>query len=153
MKEGYLCELPTRFIVRKARQRDTSRIQTLLVEWLGREPPKNRSESIGRATRSGQILVAERSGKVAGFIHFVVHEDIVDGAPNAFITAFYVSKRFRRRGAGSSLLRRAIEDSKSKGVVSMETSTTHREAMKFYKQHGFRQAMGDIGEVFLELDL
>ncbi len=141
-----------RFTVRKARPRDASQIRTLLTEWrVG--SPKGRGDSIERAARSGQIIVAERTGRILGFIHYVIHADIIDDAPNAFITAFYVSKRFREKGVGSALLRRAIEDSKSKGVVGVETSTLHREAMKFYERRGFRQVIGDIGEVFLELDL
>ena len=35
----------------------------------------------------------------------------------------------------------------------METSTTHADAMRFYRKHYFKQTVGDIGEVFLELDV
>jgi hypothetical protein len=45
-----------------------------------------------------------------------------------------------------------IAESRKRGAVSIETSTIHRKAKRFYKERGFRQVFGDIGECFLELD-
>jgi GNAT superfamily N-acetyltransferase len=97
--------------------------------------------------------VAVDRDTIIGFLHYVNHEDIIDGGPNTFITAFYVSSRYRRKGIGSRLLERAIGDSLKKGEVGVETSTIHRLAKKLYERHHFKQTMGDIGEVFLELDI
>ncbi len=83
----------------------------------------------------------------------MIHDDIIDGAPNSFITAFYVSPAYRGAGAGSALLSRATRDSADRGVLFMETSTTQGRARDFYLRRGFRQSRGDIGEVFLELDI
>jgi len=88
---------------------------------------------------------------VVGFIHFVIHNDIIDGAPNSFITAFYVSSAHRNIGIGSALLHRVIADSVALGVVEIETSSFHGRARNFYLRHGFKQSRGDINEVFLEL--
>jgi GNAT superfamily N-acetyltransferase len=97
--------------------------------------------------------VAELDALVIGFIHFVMHEDIIDGGPNSFITAFYVSPAFRGKGVGTLLLERAVADSLAIGAVGVETSTIHASAKKLYEKHWFKQTMGDVGEVFLELDI
>jgi GNAT superfamily N-acetyltransferase len=81
------------------------------------------------------------------------NEDIIDGGPNAFISAFYVSEAERGKGIGTLLLEQAITDSLARGAVGLEISTIHMRARKFYERHHFKQTMGDIGEVFLELDV
>ncbi len=125
----------------------------LLQEWLEFSPAANHLESIRRAIRKNEIIVAEANLEVVGFIHFVIHNDIIDGAPNSFITAFYVSPSFRCYGVGSTLLESVITESTKGGVVAIETSTIHGEAKRFYEKRGFKQVFGDIGESFLELDL
>ncbi len=100
-----------------------------------------------------ELLVAESASRVIWFIHYVIHTDIIGGAPNAFITAFYVSPSHRGMGVGLALLRRAVMDSTNRGAVSIETSTIHSGARSFYVKHEFKQPHGDIGEVFLELDV
>jgi GNAT superfamily N-acetyltransferase len=82
-----------------------------------------------------------------------MHEDIIDGAPNSFITAFYVSPSHRGKGVGTLLLERAITNSLALGAVGVETSTTQALARKLYEKLHFKQTMGEIGEVFLELDI
>jgi GNAT superfamily N-acetyltransferase len=82
-----------------------------------------------------------------------MHEDIIDGDPNSFITAFYVRPTHRRRGIGTLLLDRAIRDSLERGAVGVETSTIHANAKRLYEKMHFKQTIGDIAEVFLELDL
>ena len=101
------------------------------------------------------MLVADRKGKPIGFIHYAMHEDVIDGGSNAFITAFYVAPEFRDKGVGSKLLRTAIEDALKKGAVGIETSTANPDAKQMYERHFFRQYMGKwtMGEVFLELDM
>ena len=143
-----------RYTVRKARLHDGKGIANLLRDWLGPPPHRsNRTDSIANATKNEEILVAVSSSRIIGFIHYVIHNDVIDGAPNAFITAFYVSPSKRRAGVGTSLLANMIADEKRKGVVSIETSTTRAEAKRFYEKRLFKQASGDIGETFLELDL
>ena len=99
------------------------------------------------------MLVARQGDRIVGFLHHVNHEDVIDGGPNSFITAFYVSPGYRRKGVGSLLLRSAIDDSLKRGIVGIETSTIHELAKKLYERHHFKQTRGDIDEVFLELDI
>jgi GNAT superfamily N-acetyltransferase len=141
------------FLVRRALAQDVPQIEALLFEWLTWKPKRGRSRSIRRAIRNNEFLVAERRSRIVGFAHFVMHEDVVDGAPNAFVTALYVRERFRGRGVGTGLLREVILASAARGAVFIETSTLHSSARAFYEKNHFTQTMGDIGEVFLELDV
>ena len=132
---------------------DAPAVDSLLSDWLDWTPAAGRLHSIRRAIRNHELLVAEDHDRVIGFLHYIIHEDVIDGGPNTFITAFYVSPEYRRKGVGSRLLESAINDSLKKRVVGVETSTIHRLAKKLYERHHFKQTLGDIGEVFLELDI
>lgn len=116
-------------------------------------PPSGRIRSINRAIENNELLVAVIGDMIVGFIHLILHEDMIDGAPNSFITAFYVRKRYRRRGIGTHLLREAVIVSAARGATFVETSTIQSRAKTFYERHGFSQTIGDIGELFLELDV
>jgi len=139
-------------IVRKAELKDSSAVDALLSEWFDWKPKSGRIKSVRRAIRRGEVMVALSESHVIGFIHYVTHEDIIDGGPNALLSAFYVTPTHRNKGTGSLLLEEAISDSLSQHAVGIETSTTHLEAKRLYERHHFRQTVGDIGEVFLELD-
>ena len=139
--------------IRQADNKDISAIEKSIANWLNWEIP--REESIKRAIRKKELLVAAQQGKVIGFIHQVMHEDIIDGGLNSFITCFYVAPEFRNTGVGSKLLRRAIKDALDKGAVGIEVSTASPDARRLYERHHFKQFMGKetMGEVFLELDI
>ncbi len=141
------------FRVRRARIKDAPRLAFLLHEWLNWDPPTGRAAGIKRAIRAKEFFVAGVGSTVVGLIHFVLHEDIIDGAPNAFITAFYVQERHRGKGIGEALLCEAIIASAMRGATFIETSTLRSRAKAFYERHGFKQTFGDIGESFLELDV
>ncbi len=142
-----------RIVVRRASMTDALSVDALLSDWFDWKPRSGRLESVRRAVRKRELLVAEVGSRIIGFIHYVMHEDIIDGAPNSFISAFFVSKSDRRRGVGTLLLEAAIRDSLARGAVGVETSTIHALARKLYEKHHFKQTIGDIGEVFLELDV
>ena len=140
-------------VIRRALMIDAARVDNLLSEWFDWKPISGRLESVQRAVRKKELLVAEASSRDVGFIHYVLNEDIIDGGPNAFISAFCVSEAERGRGIGTLLLEKAISDSLARGAVGVETSTIHMRAKQLYEKHHFKQTMGDIGEVFLELDI
>jgi GNAT superfamily N-acetyltransferase len=140
-------------MVRRALMTDALNVDALLSEWFDWKPESGRVGSVQRAVRKRELLVAEVHSKIIGFIHYVMHEDIIDGAPNSFISAFFVTESCRRKGVGTLLLEAAITDSLAKGAVGIETSTIHAMARKLYERLHFKQTIGDIGEVFLELDI
>ena|SRR5271157_511602 len=139
--------------IHEASEKDISTISMTLAEWLEWNVP--RESSIKRAIENKELLVAYQKGAVIGFVHYVMHEDIVDGGLNAFITCLYVAPKFRNQKIGSLLLDRAIEDAVRKGASGIETSTASPEARRFYERHNFKQFMGKstMGEIFLELDM
>jgi GNAT superfamily N-acetyltransferase len=146
--------LALRLLVRRASITDAPLVDNLLSEWLKWTPDSGREKSLRRAIRNNELLVAESQEKaLVGFIHYVMHEDIIDGGLNAFITAFYVSPSWRRKGAGTLLLDGAIENALTRGAVGVETSTIHESAKRFYMKRHFKQAQGDIAEAFLELEI
>jgi GNAT superfamily N-acetyltransferase len=141
------------FKIRQATGKDISTIHKTMAEWLDWRTPQE--ESIRRAINNKELLVADRKGEVMGFIHSVMHEDIIDGGPNSFITCFYVTPEFRNKGVGSRLLGTAINDALDKGAIGIEASTASPDARRFYEKHSFKQFKGKwtMGEVFLELDI
>ena len=112
---------------------DALSVDALLSEWFDWKPESGRIESVRRAVRKRELVVAEVHSRIIGFIHYVMHEDIIDGAPNSFISAFFVTESHRRRGVGTLLLEAAITDSLAKGAVGVETSTIHALARKLYE--------------------
>src|SRR5256712_4501950 len=118
---------------------DAQSVDDLLSEWFDWKPISGRLNSVQRAVRKNELLVAEAGSGVVGFIHYIMHEDIIDGGPNAFISANYVSSRDRGRGVGTLLLREMIKDSLVRGAVGVETSTIHARAKKFYERQHFKQ--------------
>jgi N-acetylglutamate synthase-like GNAT family acetyltransferase len=74
--------------IRPAKQKDVSTIDRIIVEWQNWKTP--RKESIKRAVKNKELLVADLKGELVGFIHYVMHEDIIDGGLNSFVTCFYV---------------------------------------------------------------
>jgi GNAT superfamily N-acetyltransferase len=140
-------------VVRRALLTDVPGVDALLSEWFDWKPSSGRLGSIRRALRKRELFVAKDGPRIIGFIHYVRHEDIIDGGPNSFISAFFVTQTRRGKGVGTLLLEEAIRDSLARGAVGVETSTIHAKARKLYERHHFKQTMGDIGEVFLELDV
>ncbi len=128
------------FEVREAKQEDISVIDGLITGWLNFDV--DREESIRRAIKNKELYVAEHERKLIGLIHFIKHEDIIDGGLNFFITAFYVVPEYQRKGVGSSLLKRIIEDALERGALGVEASTANPEARRLYEKHCFEQFMG-----------
>ncbi len=73
----------------------------------------------------------------------------MDGGPNSFIMALYVTPNQRGKEIGSTLLERAIQNALKKSAVGIEASTTNPDARRLYEKHGFKQFRG---EVFLEYE-
>ena len=139
--------------IRRAKEEDVSIVSEYITEWLKFDT--NRERSIERAVKNRELLVADYQGKLTGFIHYVMHEDIIDGGPNSFITAFYVAPEYRNKGAGSRLLQAAIADALERGALEVEASTANPDARRLYERHHFEQFMGKwtMGEIFFELNV
>src|SRR5438309_11976382 len=136
-----------------ARITDAPSVDRLLSEWFDWRPESGRLESVKRAIRNREVLVAQSNKRIVGFIHYIMHEDIIDGGPNTFISANYVSSGHRGRGVGTLLLKEVIKDSHDRGAVGVETSTIHAMVKKFYEWQHYKQTLKDIPKVFIKLDI
>jgi hypothetical protein len=58
---------------------------------------------------------------IIGWIRYIMHEDIIDGGPNDFVSVFYVSKADRGKGVGTVLPEREIRNSLARCAVAVET--------------------------------
>jgi N-acetylglutamate synthase-like GNAT family acetyltransferase len=72
--------------IRRGTKKDVLTIEKTITEWLNWEIP--REKSVERAIRNKELLVAEDKDAVVGFIHYVMHEDIIDGGLNCFHYGF-----------------------------------------------------------------
>ncbi len=152
-------QVPTRvrdprvMTIRFAKLQDVDEIKTLVEKMIEESthlvPKLDRSTAIERATRKREIIVATKDGRTVGFIHGVLHEDIIDGAPNFFISSFFVLDNYRNMGIGSSMLSSAIDHAIRNGATEIEVSTMSKDARRLFERFGFTQ---HNGEVFLELD-
>ena len=85
--------------------------------------------------RGSYCMIAESGGEIAGFI-------LSELAPDeGHIITLDVLEQYRRQGAGSMLLEDAEREAASRGGkrVVLETATTNKAAIAFWKNHGYRQ--------------
>ena len=87
-----------KLLIQRALRADAPAIDGLLLEWFEWKPKSGRLKSVERAIRKRELIVSETGSRIIGFIHYIMHEDIIDGGPNTFISAFYVSKADRGKG-------------------------------------------------------
>jgi ribosomal protein S18 acetylase RimI-like enzyme len=79
------------------------------------------------------IFAAYQDKKVVGFASLKIN----GGA--AYLSQLIVSKSMRNKGIGDILLRKfeALAKSKKCHIAYLETSEKHKEALSFYKKHGY----------------
>ena len=88
--------------------------------------------------------VAEEKGKLIGFADYIPEKSQVTGV--------YVDPGHLRKGVGSKLLQKIIEDAETKGLSELrcESSVT---ALEFYQEHGFEVVEKTVHETNnVELD-
>jgi ribosomal protein S18 acetylase RimI-like enzyme len=86
-------------------------------------------------SEGSHCLLAEVSGDVAGFILTERSADI------GHIVTLDVLEPYRRQNIGSLLLETAEQEAASQGgkLMVLETATTNKAAVAFWKKHGYRQ--------------
>jgi ribosomal-protein-alanine N-acetyltransferase len=80
-------------------------------------------------------LLAETSGDVAGYILTDRSREI------GHIVTLDVLEKYRRQNVGSVLLEAAEQEAASRGgkLMVLETATTNKPAIAFWKKHGYRE--------------
>jgi GNAT superfamily N-acetyltransferase len=89
-----------------------------------------------------EVVVAERNGRVVGFIVFSLNHDF------AYIDDIDITKREQRKGIGRALVAYVEKMAKSQGCVCIKTDTTENAQGVPWKSYGFWMRMGfkDTGE-------
>jgi ribosomal protein S18 acetylase RimI-like enzyme len=85
--------------------------------------------------RGSHCTIAESAGDIAGFI-------LAELAPDeGHIITLDVLENYRRQKVGSLLLESAEKEAATRGATRMvlETATTNKAAIAFWKKHGYRQ--------------
>jgi GNAT superfamily N-acetyltransferase len=85
-----------------------------------------------------RFLVAERDGRLVGWVHATVWESVEAGA-FVVICGLVVDRALRRQGIGRALLANAGEWAAEQGcsVVRLWSSVARTEAHRFYEQLGY----------------
>ncbi|UCH89350.1 MAG: GNAT family N-acetyltransferase [Thermoplasmata archaeon] len=99
-------------------------------------------------SKNGLVLIAEKDGKVAGYIAVMIKKNIpifkIERV--GYITDIYVRKQYRRSGISSQLEREGLKWLKKKGVskVMLNVFPGNRNAISVYKKWGFSEFILDM---------
>lgn len=123
------------FVLRKANIKDLDHV--VEIENLSFADPYSRMLLKGLILYAPVFIVAECNKRIIGYVCATVEKD---GVLYGHIVSIAVHPNYRRRGIGSALLLRAIEDLRKMGVkiVYLECRVSNEAAINFYKKHGFR---------------
>jgi len=158
-----------KLVIRPARREDYERILEIAAEaWsrqgmnhllatrfgiVGSKTPAQRiRETISRILeeKPQNVIVAELGGRVVGFLTFDLDHDREIG----HISYNAVDSRYRNRGIGTRLVKRALEIFKERGMryamVFTWLDEAHAPARRVYEKCGFKPLMTHI-TYFMEL--
>jgi len=142
--------------VRTFRPADQTEAKALILEglkehWGSIDPRRNPDlDDIAASYAGGFFLVAAMGGRIVATGGLIPR-----AAGVAEIVRMSVAIDQRRRGIGSAVLRRLLEDAKAARYqkIILETTSTWDEAIAFYQKHGFRFTHLRGGDTFFALDL
>ena len=141
-----------------AAEEDLAGISSLIVE-LQRELNEDNGpsqETIQNNLRklykdsNSYFYLARHKKKIVGFINFSLRRTILHPSPSALIDEMIVSKKYRGKGIGESLVKEVVRKCRDLGCCELEVSTlkNNQKARKFYRKCGFEDQA-----FLLEMDL
>ncbi len=119
-------------LIRPYRVRDSSEIIKIDLEsFKSRNPAYDLYIYL---TYGSEIFVADIGSFIVGYV-VLQHREV-----ESKIMSIAVKKEFRRRGIGSSLLKKAIESTREKGKkrLLLEVRVSNTPAQNLYKKYGFK---------------
>jgi len=129
-------------IIRRAEEKDTPVLEDMFLKFS--EWPLQRGQVLRRIVKetTSELLVAESNQEIVGFIHQVFFLDPVHAGLNSYITSLFVKESHRKKGIGSQLLKKAVENAKKKGVIEVhvDTEENNARAIEFYLKREFKKA-------------
>lgn len=146
-------EIKRNLTVRQLREEDTESIVEIDYKVLGERRPTYYRRKLLESNDSPVIgLVAEINGKIVGFIIGTL-SGWEFGVPSSFgwIDTIGVDPDWQRKGIGSLLFKKLLEEFASRGVKKVYTLVNWDEwdLLSFFKKMGFKR--GDL--INLEYDL
>ncbi|MDQ3512970.1 MAG: GNAT family N-acetyltransferase [Chloroflexota bacterium] len=135
-------------IVRPITAGDFDVVQTLLAE-LGRPAPDPATDGVARAVFARHVaspgtssLIAERDGRVAGFLSLHVHDRLNHATPAAWIPDLIVTEAAHGTGVATALMDRAKAIARERGchALTLESGYRRLRAHRFYGREGFTDA-------------
>lgn len=147
--------------VRKARAEDWPGVAALLAE-LGRPDVRGTPEEtaarevfLGYLDRpDAMAVVAERAGKVVGFLDVEFRTRLNFTTPQAWIPDLIVSELQRSEGIGAELLRWAEEIARDRGCwgMALESANWRERAHTFYEREGWTDSGKSFFKPLTDLD-
>ena len=149
-------DLNQEITIRPFQPEDQEQVQKLILtglaeHWGSLDPGKNPDlQDIGKTYAGGVFLVACKQERMIGTGALVAR-----GKETGEIVRMSVAKDLRRRGLGSRILERLIQEAKTFGMrqLVLETTETWREAIAFYKSAGFKETHRKDGDVYFRLEV
>ncbi|HEX9350383.1 MAG TPA: GNAT family N-acetyltransferase [Gaiellaceae bacterium] len=102
-------------------------------------------DCVARSARdeSAQFLVAERNGRIVGFLHYDCE------GPEPELHRIYVDPTQKRQGIGSALLRELHQRLPPRTSYILMVVAANRPAVSFYEHHGFAEAARVDGVAYM----
>jgi ribosomal protein S18 acetylase RimI-like enzyme len=96
------------------------------------------------------FYLARQKNTIVGFVNFSIRKTILHPSASALIDELIVSKNYRGKGIGESLVKKVIRHCQDLGCCELEVSTFkfNASARKFYRKCGFEEEA-----LLLEMDL
>lgn len=81
-------------------------------------------------------MVAERSGKLIGLVHFLYHRSTIQIKPTCYLQDLFTVDHARGMGVGRALINAVYDSAKAVGIqrVYWQTHETNTRAMQLYDQ-------------------
>jgi len=100
--------------------------------------------------RNSHFYLALQKNMIVGFVNFSIRKTILHQSPSALIDELIVSKKFRGKGIGESLVKKVVRHCQDLGYCELEVSTliSNNGAREFYRKCGFEEEA-----LLLEMDL
>jgi GNAT superfamily N-acetyltransferase len=156
LKEDAIIEPMSLLTIQPFQPEDQAEAKALILEglrerWGAIDPARNPDlDDIGSAYAGAVFLVGRIGDRIVATGALVAR-----GEGCAEIVRMSVARDLRRRGIGSAILRRLLEQAASAGrrKIILETTSTWTDAIAFYRRHGFRPTHIQSGDTYFELSL
>ena len=137
------------FEVRFASQKDVNSLHELLIQLSENVLVKHGLDNsvimknLKNALENDEnsIMVAVKNKQIVGMLYATTHQSLLHTNRSVLIEELVIHQDFRRKGLGSTLMRKYFKYAEDKGFCEIEVSTeiTNKKAIHYYKKWGFEE--------------